>query len=388
VTPQARELLELALPALRDYALLLLDSGGSVVAWLCGAEQIFGYREEEIVGRPVSLLFVPEDRARGLDRFELEVAAKNSYSQDDRWHLRKDGTRIWASGTVTALRDAGGLRGFIKVVRDRTDQKMDAQLRVNRAEAATEALERARSFMATLGHELRNPLAPIKNSAYILPRLSDDPRVHRIASMIGNQAASLERLANDLMDVSRLEHAKLELRLAPVDVGALLQEEVSGQMLPARAKGLQMQVLLPEQPVLAEADPDRLRQAVNNLLSNAIKYTPAGGRIWAKATVETEEAVIRVEDTGIGIAPEALPKIFELFTQETRARDLVPGGLGVGLAMVRQIAELHGGVVQARSAGSGKGSEFSLRLPLRASASPPTSSAHGRATGPHSLGGP
>lgn len=365
VTPQARELLELALPTLRDYAVLLLDAGGVIVGWLCGAEHIFGYAEGETVGQPVSLLFVPEDRARGLPAFELEVAAKNSYSQDDRWHLRKDGTRIWASGTVTALHDAGGLRGFIKVVRDRTDQKMDSQLRANRAEAAAQALERTRGFMSTLGHEMRNPLAPIRNAAYILPRLSDDPRVHRLASMIANQTASLERLASDLMDVSRLEHARLELRIAEVDLSALLQEEVAGQQLPARAKGLDMQLLLPDQPVVLQADPDRLRQAVANLLTNAIKYTPAGGKIWAKATQEAEEAIVRVEDTGIGIAPEALPRIFELFTQESRARDIAPGGLGVGLAMVRQIAELHGGVAQARSAGTGKGSEFSLRLPLR-----------------------
>jgi PAS domain S-box-containing protein len=370
VTPLAADLLELALPTLKDYALLLLDPQGTVVGWLCGAEDVFGYTAEEMVGRHVSSLFVPEDIAKGLEAFEREVAASKSYSHDDRWHVRKDGTRIWISGTVTALTDASGLRGYIKVMRDRTDQKMDTQARAKRSEAAEQALERTRRFLETLGHELRNPLAPIKNASYILPRISEDAQVHRIATMIGNQVASLERLANDLMEVSRLEHRKFDLRLAPLDMRVLLQDEVAGQQLPARAKGLDLQVLLPEAPVMALADADRIRQAVANLLSNAIKYTPAGGTVWAKVTQEAEEVVIRVEDTGIGISPEALPRIFELFTQEGRASDLVPGGLGVGLAMVRQIAELHGGAAQARSGGANKGSEFSLRIPRRVAQAP------------------
>ncbi|HVE51906.1 MAG TPA: PAS domain-containing sensor histidine kinase [Ramlibacter sp.] len=370
MTPLARELLELALPTVKDYALVLFDAGGTIVGWLCGAEEIFGYAAEEVVGRHSSVLFETDDIAKGLVAYELHVAASRSYSHDDRWHLRKDGTRIWVSGTVTALTDASGLRGFIKLMRDRTDQKMDTQVRSNRANAAEDALERTRLFLETLGHELRNPLGPIKNASFILPRVSDDPRVHKIATMIGNQTASLERLAEDLMEVSRLEHRKLELRLAETDIAALVQDEVSGQQLPARAKGLQLLNLSPGQPLRALADPDRLRQAVTNLLTNAIKYTPDGGKIWAKVTQEGDDIVIRVEDTGIGITPEALPRIFELFTQEGRASDLVPGGLGVGLAMVRQIAELHGGVAQARSAGRNKGSEFSLRIPRRMAAAP------------------
>ena len=348
---------------MRDYALMLLDPEGVIVGWLWGSQEVFGYSEGEVVGRSFSFLFVADDLAKGLDRHELEIAARDSRSQDDRWHLRKDGQRIWASGTVTALRDEGGVRGFVKVVRDRTDLRLGNEARANKLAETEAALDRTRRFLQTLGHELRNPLSPIKTSAHLLPRLSDDPRVRKVAETIGNQVAVLERITADLMDVSRLEHRKLELRLAQVDARALVEEEAAGQSAAAKAKGVALQALTPEHPIPALVDPDRLRQALGNMLSNAIKYTPSGGQVWAKVTMEAEDLVVRVQDTGIGIDPDTLPRIFELFTQENRAKDLVPGGLGIGLAMVRQIAALHGGVVEARSAGKGKGAEFTLRIP-------------------------
>ncbi|MDB5958500.1 PAS domain-containing sensor histidine kinase [Ramlibacter sp.] len=364
MTPQAQRLLQLSLPNLRDYAIVLFDPTGHIVAWLAGAEQIFGYREEEIVGCHSATLFVPEDVELGLDRYELDLARQNSYSEDDRWHLRADGTRIWVTGTVTAVREESGeLCGFLKIMRDRTDLRMRSENRSNQLSAVEAAMERTRRFLQTLGHELRNPLAPIRNCTTILMRASDDPRIHKVAQTIVNQVSVLERIASDLMDVSRLQHRKLELRLSEFDVRALLEEEVAGQAARATAKGLQLECLLPDQPLPVLADPDRIRQAVSNLLTNAIKYTPEGGSIWVKATQEADDILLRVQDTGIGIAPEILPRIFELFTQEPRASDLVPGGLGVGLAIVNQIAELHGGVAQARSGGSGKGSEFMLRIP-------------------------
>ena len=370
MTPQAREILELALPSLRDHALLLIDPDGVVVGWLGGAESIFGYREQEIVGCHASVLFVPEDVQLGLDRYELAVARRDSYSHDDRWHVRADGTRIWVSGTVTAVRTPSGeLRGYIKIMRDRTDLRMNAEKRTHHLDAVEATLERTRRFVQTLGHELRNPLAPIRNCALILARASTEPRILKVAQTIADQVAVLERIANDLVDVARLEHRKLDLRLAEFDVRPLLEEEVAGQAERAATKRLRLECLVPEQPLLLVADAERLRQAVSNLLTNAIKYTPEGGTIWVKATQEADDIALRVQDTGIGIAPEVLPRLFELFTQEPRAKDLVPGGLGVGLAIVSQIAELHGGVAQARSGGTGKGSEFTLRLPRRGPAS-------------------
>lgn len=363
MSPQAQHLLELALPTLRDYALVLTDPRGEIVAWLCGAEAMFGYTADEIVGKSLAVLFVQEDLEMGLSIHELEVARRDSLSQDDRWHVRKDGTRIWVSGTVTALKSGNGLQGFIKVMRDRTDQRIEVESRTNQLEAMEGAMDRTRRFLQTLGHELRNPLAPLKNISHILSKSSDPVLVARAAETISNQVSVLERITADLMDVSRMQHKKLTLLLTEFDVRRLVNDEVADHKLPAAAKGLKLQAVLPPQPILLVADPDRLRQALGNLLGNAIKYTPEQGSIWVKVTQEADEVAIRVEDTGIGIPPDVLPKIFELFTQEQRAKDLVPGGLGVGLAIVNEVAELHGGVALARSSGVGRGSEFTLRFP-------------------------
>lgn len=361
---ESRELLGLALTQVNDYAIVLIDRDGIIVDWLCGAQNIFGYSPQEATGKPISMIFVGEDLEKALDTYELEVAQKASYSQDDRWHVRQDSSRIWVSGTVTALRDdSGRLRGYVKIMRDRTDQRINSENRTNQLDNIGDAMDRTHLFLRTLGHEMRNPLAPIKTAAYITSRLSEDDRVQNASVTILNQVAVLERMATDMMDVARLKHTKLDLKLIEFDVRNLLEQETEGQLQAAKDKYLRLETVLPSHPVRLTADPDRLRQAVSNLVVNAVKYTPPGGRIWVKATQEADDVVIRVEDTGIGIAPAVLPRIFELFTRESRAEDLVPGGLGVGLAIVNQIAELHGGGAQARSAGEGKGAEFTLRLP-------------------------
>ena len=362
-----RELLELALPQMRDYAIIVMDASGLIVGWLGGAEDIFGYAADEVIGRDGGILFVSEDREKNVPAYELEVARQRAASQDDRWHVRKDGTQIWAAGMVTAITDKSGeLRGFIKLLRDRTDQRTLSEERVNRLAVAEAALERTNDFLRRLGHELRNPLAPIKNSAFILPRISPEPRVAQIADTIANQVTILERLAGDLMDVSRLEQHKVEMVLTQVDIVGLLREEAVAHSFAATGKGIKLQAILPQAPLTVTADAARLRQAVSNLLGNAIKYTPSGGTVWLKATQEGGDVAIRVQDTGIGIAPDMLPRIFELFTQEARASEAAPGGLGIGLAIVREIAVLHGGAVQARSGGVGRGAEFMLRLPRTA----------------------
>jgi PAS domain S-box-containing protein len=362
---QARELLDLAIPSLRAQAIVLIDPEGIIVGWLGGAELILGYRAQEIVGCHASVLFVPEDVQLGMPQHELEVARRSPYAQDDRWHLRSDGTRIWITGTASAIRDdSGRLRGFVKIMRDRTDLRMNTELRANQLAAVEAAMGRTRQFLHTLGHELRNPLAPIKTAAAVLPRIAGDAeKTVKMAQTISNQVGVLERLVSDLMDVSRLEYKKLRLELSEFDLSPLVQEQVSGHVGAAQAKGLRLECLIPDQPMAIVADANRLRQALANLLTNAVKYTPEAGMIWVKLTQEANDIIIKVQDTGIGISPEVLPRIFELFTQELRAKELDRGGLGVGLSIVSQIAELHGGVAQARSGGINKGSEFALRLP-------------------------
>lgn len=362
------EFLEAALQQVTDFAFLLLDEGGRVVAWLGGAQRILGYSAEEMVGTSLARIFTEDDLQHGFDKYELEVARSCSRAEDERWHVRKDGVRIWATGSVSAIHAHGRLLGFVKILRDRTDlrSKMDtmdnnlASLRASRAETNV--------ILRTLGHELRNPLAPLANAARILERTCTDARSAQAVQIVARQLAVLQRLTDDLLEASRVESGKVHLQPQLLDLRQLAAEATDSLQAAALAKGLRLQALLPDGPVLVQADPQRLQQVILNLLGNALKYTLAGGTVWVKTVLEDREAVLRVEDTGIGIAPEMLHRIFELFTQDVEAERLVPGGLGVGLALVRNFVELHGGTVQARSNGRGRGSEFTVRLPAAARA--------------------
>ena len=352
----------------KDHAFICMDADGVVTRWLGAAEELFGHTAAEAVGRTLAHVFTSGDLRKGLHKYELDLAAMDSRSEDDRWHVRKDGTRIWMTGTVDALRsDDGELLGFVKVARDRTDLRGQIEAMENQAATLRESRERIHLFLRTLGHELRNPLGPLSTAAHIIRRLSDDAKIEGAVQIISRQVAALTRLADDLMDVTRLETGKVVLNLKPVDLRRPLSEAVQSLQETAAAKKLKLEAVLPEGSVEAEIDEDRFHRLVLNLLGNAIKYTPEGGSIWVKVDQEGSDVVFRVEDTGIGIAPEILPRIFELFTQDRAAVLMAPNGLGVGLAMVREIAELHHGTVQARSAGVGKGAEFTVRLPARGS---------------------
>ncbi len=357
-TPSAPELLRLLLEQSQDHALILLDPGGRVVAWLAASERVFGYTAAEMLRQPLDRMFTPEDLARGLHEHELAVARGHGRAEDDRWQVRKDGSRFWAFGVLTALRGAGGeVVGFGKVLRDRTDVK--AQI-----EALRQQGERAKAALATVAHELRGPLGAIANAAHLLKAGGGiDPDT--AAALVGRQVDLLRRLADDLMDAARVGAGKVRLALEPVDLLALLRSAAEEYRPGSEARGQEFKAILPDGPVTLEADPARLRQVVGNLLHNAVKYTPAGGQVCLKATVEGDEAVVRVQDTGVGIAPEVLPRIFDLFTQEESSLGRSEGGLGIGLALVKNLVARHGGTVQVRSEGRGKGSDFAVRLPLK-----------------------
>jgi PAS domain S-box-containing protein len=358
-------LLRLYLARSRDHAVICIDPAGKVLAWLGSAARIFGYEAAEMVGADASVIFTPEDRERGIDRYELLVAREGSRSEDDRWHVRKDGARIWVTGSVDALKDEDGrLLGYVKVLRDRTDLRAQMELVENQLDALKRSQERTRVFLSTLGHELRNPLAPMRNAGHIIRRLSTDPRTVTALDIIDRQVGVLSRLAEDLMEVSRLDAGKVALKTEKVDLCEVARTAELATRATADAKGVTLESLLPATPLHVQLDVERFERVVLNLLGNALKYTPRGGCVWLKATQEGDEALLRVEDTGIGIAPEVLPRIFDLFTQERQAADLVPGGLGIGLTIVKELVGLHGGAVQARSAGAGQGAEFTVRLPL------------------------
>lgn len=227
-------------------------------------------------------------------------------------------------------------------------------------------------FFALLSHELRNPLAPILTAVQLL-EFSDatDPRLRRAREVIERQVKHQARLIDDLLDVSRIAQGKMALRLEPHNLKAAVAYAVEGCLSAIEAKDQELRVDLPDEPLPVQADPVRLEQIVTNLLSNANRYTDPGGTIWLTVARVENGALIRVRDTGIGIAPELLPRIFELFVQADTSQHRPRGGLGIGLALVRHLVELHGGTVEADSPGLGQGTEFTVRLPLMAAGAAP-----------------
>lgn len=361
----AEEQHRLLMECVTDYAIFFLDPQGRVAAWNAGAERIFGYPEAEITGQHFSCFFTPEDVQNNLPAKELKTASETGRANDDRWLVGKGGRRLWSNGVTTALRDEGGnVRGFAKVLRDRTEQKQLEEALHQRAEQLAEEGRQKDTFLAVLAHELRNPLAPIRNALQII-RLGncDPPLVEKMRAMAERQAIHMTRLVDDLLDLSRISRGLIRLMKAPLDVAQPLQHAVEGVQPLVREKRLNLSMSLPPQPIHVEADPTRLQQIVGNLLSNAAKYTDPEGRIWLTVRQEGGEMVLRVRDTGIGIAPDMLPRIFDLFVQAERRLDRSLGGLGIGLTLVRNLVKMHDGEVTAYSDGKGKGSEFIVRLP-------------------------
>lgn len=346
----------------KDIAVVLIDADGRIAAWLNGAERLFGFSREETIGQPVGLLFTPEDRATGMHEHELATAAAVGYSQDDRWHVRKDGSMLWGSGTVVAIRNRQGrLLGFGKIVRDRTDLRTQTETLKNRLNAQVEARHRDELVMATLAHELRNPLGSLAMATRVLAIAgADSEPMRQPLKIIERQLLMLRRLVDDLMDVSQLRTGKLRLALERACLQHELRWALSVVDGDASAKGVELGNVLPEIDIHIELDRDRFHQIAVNLLTNAIKFTPAGGRVWT----DNGHAVVRIEDSGCGIAPDLQPRLFTLFTQGGNVPEGRRGGLGIGLALVKELVSLHSGTIAVRSEGVGKGSEFMLRFPL------------------------
>jgi len=256
-----------------------------------------------------------------------------------------------------------------------------------RAEALAADLRRANQakdeFLAVLGHELRNPLAPLRNALEVLRlRGMPDPQAARMHEIMTRQVEHLKRLVDDLLDVSRITRGRVELRRERTELAALVTTAAEGLRALFDERGHRLSMTVPESPLILPVDPLRMEQVIANLLANAAKYTPNGGMISLAVERDGDEAVVRVRDNGIGISPEMLDHVFDLFAQADRLPDSAQQGLGIGLTLVRRLVELHGGRVMARSAGRGQGSEFEVRLPLSAAASagpePPPAAANER----------
>jgi PAS domain S-box-containing protein len=251
------------------------------------------------------------------------------------------------------------------LVMDITELKrLEAELR-QRAEQLAQADRLKDEFLAMLAHELRNPLAPIRNALHIMKQpAADAAMMQQVRNMAERQVQHMARLLDDLLDVSRISRGKIELRREPVDVAAIINRTVEAIRPLIEQRRHELTVALPAGPLRVEADPTRLEQVLTNLLNNAAKYTDPGGHIWLSAGQEEGMAVLRVRDTGIGIAPEMLPRVFDLFVQVERRLDRSQGGVGIGLTLVKKLVELHGGSITAHSSGLGQGSEFVIRLPM------------------------
>ena len=261
--------------------------------------------------------------------------------------------------TVAPIRDEqGNVAGVVVVFRDVTARRA--------AEVAREEGERRKDeFLAMLAHELRNPLAPITSALHVLGVVENDPAtVLQARQIMQRQVDHLVRLVDDLLDVSRITRGKIGLRRQMIELADVVQRAVETARPLVDAQRHRLVVNLPAEPVVLDADPIRLAQVLGNLLNNAAKYTKPGGWIELRAVHDGDEVELRVRDNGLGMSPEMLARVFDLFVQERHSLDRAQGGLGIGLTLVRRLVELHGGHVEAHSPGLGQGSEFVVRLPL------------------------
>jgi PAS domain S-box-containing protein len=350
-----------------DDAIISKTLQSIILSWNNGAERLFGYSPQEAIGQPITILLPPERRAEEQHILERIIRGER-IEHFETVRVAKDGRRIAISLTISPIRDdRGEIIGASKVARDISARKRleahNSELREREhiARQAAEAASRAKDeFLAMLGHELRNPLSPILTALQLMKLRGGGQERER--TVIERQVSHLTRLVDDLLDVSRIARGKVELKEEFVEVAEIVAKaiEIATPLLDQRTHSLDVDV---PRGLWVRGDVTRLNQVVSNLLTNAAKYTPPAGRITVRATEERGEIVIRVRDTGIGIAADVLPRVFDLFVQERQSIDRSQGGLGLGLTIVRNLVERHGGTVAVHSDGPGTGSEFVVRLP-------------------------
>jgi PAS domain S-box-containing protein len=354
---ESEERLRLIVDGVRDHAMFLLDAGGRIVSWNPAAEQVLGYTSSDAVGQDASILHPQQQRDAGLPQAEMRSADHAGVFKTEGWRTKADGTNVWVSATITALRDAEGRsKGFVHILRDLTEQRRIEELEVEG--------RRVLEFIAMLSHELRNPLAPIRTAVSILKLPQGQKEAVRYAYMIGRQVTHLTRLVDDLLDVSRITTGKITLDRSALELNTVVQLSVDSMRSTVEAHGHTWALNLAPQPIFIVGDAVRLTQVVVNLLSNAAKYTPPGGHIEISVARNHTVARVEISDNGVGMPQGLLQHAFDPFVQGSRTPGRPEGGLGIGLTLVKKIVELHGGSVMAASAGADRGSRFTVTLPL------------------------
>jgi len=355
--------------------IITIDERGTITTFNRAAERIFGYTVREVVGRNVKLLMPEPYRGEHdayVDNYLRTGKAKIIGIGREVVGQRKDGVSFPMELAISEfrLRDR---RYFTGIVRDITDRKrLEDQLR-QRLQDLAEADRQKNDFLAMLGHELRNPLGPMSNALYLMGRApSDESTMQQLRSMIERQLQQLVRLVDDLLDLSRIIQGKIDLRRERMRLGDAVRRAVETSQPIIDANGHELDVDLPERDVYVMGDLIRLAQSISNLLNNAAKYSTRPGRIRLRLVLEGAHAAVVVKDEGAGIPPELLPRVFDLFVQGEHTLARSQGGLGIGLTLVRRVVEMHNGAVSASSPGKGKGTEFTIRLPVLPESARPT----------------
>jgi PAS domain S-box-containing protein len=355
-----------------DDAIIGKTLNGIVTSWNAGAERLFAYTAAEMIGQPLSRL-VPPDRPDDLGTILGVIRRGERVEHFETQRVRKDGKRIDVSLSISPIRDSTGkIIGASKIARDVTERRRKEEEResllaaAEHARAVAEAASQAKdAFLATISHELRTPLSPILAWARMLRRGGlDAERSARAIETIERCARAQAGLIEDLLDVSRIVAGKLRLDVRPVELVPVVRAAIEVVRPAAEAKGIRLQTVLDPHAGRVSGDPERLQQVVWNLLSNAVKFAPKNGRVQVVLEKVNSHVEIAVSDTGPGISPDFLPHVFERFQQADSGTSRAHGGMGLGLAIVRHIVELHGGTVHAESPGAGQGAVFTIKLPL------------------------
>jgi two-component system, chemotaxis family, CheB/CheR fusion protein len=358
-----------------DYAIITTDPEGIITSWSKGAERMFRYSDGDAIGRHANLIFISEDRAQGAFQTEMERARTQGRATDDRWHIRADGERIFCSGITTPL-NQGGFHGYAKITRDFTQEKRREREREELLQAEKASREAAQSavlmkdeFLAVMSHELKHPLNIILTNAELIARsatIAGDAATQRSADAIRKTVEGQAQIIDDLLDLSRLNTGKLALNIGEVNVSDCLRRVADGMRDDLAARSVNLSLALPATDIMMTADGIRIEQIVWNLLGNALKFTRPNGRISATLSSTGDHVQLQVTDDGVGISPSMIGRLFDMFEQGTTLKNRTTGGLGIGLALVKQLVDLHGGQVAASSPGPDQGASFTVVLPTSA----------------------